>query len=257
MDPTGTADNGQGTESQGGSIFDPYLQSVPEDARDYVGNYLKDAERNVNSRLAEAADIQKRFGPYSDVDFSAYGPQQLNDLLAWHQSVTASPQTFNEWLSEAAKEAGLIQEQREAEDEFGELTPQQIQALIQQNITQALTPFQQQQAQFQEQQQLAGLERQIIDDFTRIEKAVGPLSDDQKAAIVDLGESHDGPDWLDVGLKRFQALAGQAQASLVNGKAGQPRPGLTSGSQEAPALPKDPKELHAMAVERMRQALNT
>jgi hypothetical protein len=37
-----------------------YLSAVPEDAREYVTGYLKDAEKNVNSRLSEAAEIRDK-----------------------------------------------------------------------------------------------------------------------------------------------------------------------------------------------------
>lgn len=250
----GTAGDGQGTVDSGGSIFDPYISSVPEDAREYVTGYLKDAEKNVNSRLAEAADIQKQFGPYKEIDFSGYEPQQLRDVLAWHRSVTESPDAFNSWLAEAAKEAGLTaQEAQEAE--YGELTPQQIQALVQEQAQSQIAPIQQQLQEFQKQQQMAGLERQIEKDFAAVEAEHKiQLTDEMKQAIVDLGESHDGEDFIQVGFKRLQALNGAAQADLVNSKVGQPRPSLSSGGQEAPSLPKDIKEIEAMARERFRQA---
>src|SRR5271170_7345707 len=108
MDPdTGTAGDGQGTvEPEGGSIFDPYLQSVPEGwdsapqgtPREIVSSYLKDAEKNVNSKLQEAADLQKQFGDYKDIDLSAVPPQQLSQVLEFVREVGASPEAYQEWL---------------------------------------------------------------------------------------------------------------------------------------------------------------
>src|SRR6266849_3917357 len=92
--------DGQGVaEQETGSIFDPYLQSVPEgwdtapqgSPREIVSNYLKDAEKNVNSKLQEAADLQKRFGDYKDIDLSVVPPQQLSQVLEFVQQVGSSP----------------------------------------------------------------------------------------------------------------------------------------------------------------------
>ena len=49
----------QGSAGQG--IFDSYLASVPEDQRETVAGYLKDAEKTVNSRFQEAAELQKKY----------------------------------------------------------------------------------------------------------------------------------------------------------------------------------------------------
>src|SRR6478609_1077891 len=98
---------GQGAEVEGG-IFAPYLDAVPEEHRETVAAYLKDAEKNVNERISKASEIEKRLGPYQDVlDPAAYPPDQLQELLAWHQQVTATPEAFQTWLSETAQEAGL------------------------------------------------------------------------------------------------------------------------------------------------------
>ncbi len=256
-----TADDGQG---QGG-LFDSYIQSVPESwdqtegfstPRDAVTNYLKDAERGVNSRLSDAAKLEKELGPYKDLGLSNYEPSQLNELLQWYGQVSSSEDGFQQWVAQAAQELGLTQQEAEDHVESGldQLTPEQLQALVQQQTA----PIQQQLSQFQEQQQLSGLERQIESGLSGIEQKAGrQLTDDEKAAIVDLGEAFDGDNWLDEGYKRYEALTGGAQASLVNGKLNQPRGSLSAGSQETPALPKDLKELESMAKERMRQMMNS
>ncbi len=254
-----TADDGQG---QGG-LFDSYIDSVPESwdntqgfstPRDAVTSYLKDAERGVNSRLSEAAQLEKQFGAYKDVPLSNYDPQQLNDLLQWYDSVTSTEDGLKEWVAQVAQELGITQQQAEEQIESDQLTPEQLQALVQERTA----PIEQQLSQFQEQQQLSSLERQIANDFSQLEQKTGrSFSDDEKSAIADLGEGHDGDGWISEGFKRYETLTGGAQANLVNSKLNQPKPSLSAGSQETPQVPKDIKQIEAMAVERLRQALNS
>ena len=98
---------GQGSEATGG-LFDSYLEAVPAEARETVTSYLKDAEKNVNSRLQEAAEYKKTWEPYQGVEaLKSYPPEQLSELLAWHQQVTSSDDAFQQWLANAAQEAGL------------------------------------------------------------------------------------------------------------------------------------------------------
>ena len=103
---------GQGDAGTGG-IFDPYLSAVPEEARDAVAGYLKDAEKNVNGRLAEAADLQKNLGPYKDVDLSGYDPEILQQLIAWHQQTTADPDAYKQFIEGEAKELGITPQEAE------------------------------------------------------------------------------------------------------------------------------------------------
>src|SRR5580692_10634926 len=122
-------DLGQGPDESGG-LFDSYLQTVPEDGRDTVAGYLKDASKQVESRLQDAAEIQKNLGPYQQVETLAqYTPEQLNELLAWHQQVTSNDDAFKSWLSNAAQEAGLTpaeESQLSEAEEVGDLTPEQV-----------------------------------------------------------------------------------------------------------------------------------
>src|SRR5476651_2306791 len=104
-------DEGQGDAGTG--IFDPYLSAVPEDAREAVAGYLKDAEKNVNGRLAEAAELQKSLGAYKDVDLSGYDPETLSQLLTWHQQTTADPAAYRQFIESEATELGITPKEAE------------------------------------------------------------------------------------------------------------------------------------------------
>src|SRR5205823_1492116 len=98
--------------------------------RDVVAKYLTDAQKGVNSRLSEAAEIQKRFGPYSDIDLSGWEPERLSNALGWVEQMSNDDAAFKEWLKEAATESGLLEQEGEPEQDDSRLTPEQVQAMI-------------------------------------------------------------------------------------------------------------------------------
>jgi len=267
MTDEGTAGDGQDQgQPEGGSIFDPYLQSVPEgwdtvpqgSPRDVVANYLKDAEKGVNSKLRDAADLEKRFGPYKDIDLSQVQPGDLKSVVEWYSTVGQSPDAYKEWLQQEATEAGLIQAQQEAPAE-----DQDIEAYIQSRIDQALNPLQQKLTQFEQSQQESeqsantrAMESHIESTLGKIESTNNiKLTDEQQEAILALGEQVEGDNWIEQGFQKYQALTGQAQAGLVKDKMGQPAPSLRTGGQAAPNKPKSFSDVREQALELMQNAL--
>lgn len=264
MDTDGTApQEGQGTpEPEGGSIFDPYLQSVPEGwdsaptgtPREIVSNYLKDAEKNVNSRLSEAADLQKRFGDYKDIDLSVTSPEQLSQVLEFVQQVGASPEAYQEWLRAEAEAAGILQQEQQQE---ADPENQELEAYIQSRIEGALNPVQQQLAQYGERFSQADQARAQHEMETHIESTLTSLeaenklklTDEQQEAILALGEQVETSDWVEQGFAKYQALTGQAQASFVAGKQNQPAPAVRSGGQAAPTQAKTFADVREAALE--------
>ena len=269
METDGTAPvEGQGTpEPEGGSIFDPYLQSVPEGwdsapqgtPREIVSQYLKDAEKNVNSKLREAADLQTRFGPYKDIDLSAVPPQQLSQVLEFVQQVGSSPEAYQEWLRAEAEAAGILQQEQQQEQQEAE---PELEAYIQQRIENALNPLQQRLSQYDERfsanDQAAAqheMETHIESTLGKLEAEHGKLTDEQQEAVLALGEQVQTDDWVEQGFAKYQALTGQAQASFVAGKAAQPSPALRTGGQAAPAKPKSFADVREQALELANQMM--
>ena len=259
---------GQGAvEQEGGSIFDPYLQSVPEGwdqaptgtPREIVTNYLKDAEKNVNSKLQEAADLQKRFGDYKDIDLSSVPPQQLQQVIEFVNQVGASPEAYQEWLRAEAEASGLLQQEQQEQVE----PEQDLEAYIQSRIEQAISPVQQQLGQFGEQfsaneqaQAQHQMETHIESTLSGLEAEHGlKLTDEQQEAILALGEQVETNDWVEQGFAKYQALTGQAQASFVAGKQNQPAPALRTGGQAAPNKPKTFADVREAALELANQVM--
>jgi DNA-binding transcriptional MerR regulator len=257
------ADDVQPAEGQGdegsGSPYDSYLQSVPEEAKEAAEKWFSDTSKGLDAKLQEAAELKKTWGPYQQVDaLSQYPPEQLSELLAWHQQVTSSDEAFQAWLSQAAEEAGFTKaEAQELEDAeaTGELSQEKIEQLIQERATQQLQPLEQRLSQFEERQQIDATETQIRDDLSALEAEhkVG-FSDEQKAMILDLGINYEGDgSWVKHGFERFQQITSEGQRAFVAEKTGQPGAGLSAGAQEAFKPASTFEEANKQLRERLRQ----
>lgn len=248
----------EGQDQGGGSdLFDSYLQNVPEDGREVVSQYLKDAAKNVDSRLEEAANLKKTLGPYQEIlAGSSYQPEQLGEVLSWLDQMQ-DPDAYKQWLQAAAQEAGLtLKEAEEAiEEEQGEPSLADIQKMIAEEAEQRTAPLQQAMAEWETQREIDSTEQEILKEFADIESEENvKLSDDQKAVILDLGMNHEGEgSWVREGFKRFQGIHSEGQRAFVEGKAAQPQTPVTAGGHEAFKPTVDFKEAEKQALARLRQ----
>jgi hypothetical protein len=240
-------DQGQGDASTPG-IFDPYLQAVPEDAREYVAGYLKDAEKNVNGRLSQASELEKTFGPYKDVDLTGYDPETLSQLVTWHQQITSNPDAYRQFVETEAKELGITPAEAEqviaAEDDG--TSPEGVQQLIDRMAEERLAPIQAGLTQIQE-EKATEIETQAIEQaFSQIQVKLGrEMNKEEKADILDLGMplAYDekgtelpagDASWVIKGFERLEALHATAARLFVEQKAQMPGGALSSGG--VPAL---------------------
>jgi hypothetical protein len=259
---------GQGDEATGG-LFDSYLQTVPEDARETVASYLKDASKGVEGRLQEAAEFRKTWEPFSQIDaLKTYEPEQLSELLAWHQQIVSSPDAFQQWLAQAAKDAGLTpaEEQKLSDaEEDGDLTREEVQQLIQKQAEERVAPLQERLEQFESQQAVGEEETAIRQAFEQIEaEAKVSLTEDQKQTICELGiglavdaKGSDLPmgdaSWVKAGFDRYRQIISDGQRAFVEEKGRQPNPPLTPGGTPAAGAPKTFDEARQQALGRLRQ----
>ena len=224
----------QGQDDKG--IFDTYLASVPEEHRETVAGYLKDAEKEVNGRFQEAATLQSQFEPFTTIEgLDNYDAETLGQLISWHTGVQAEG-GLEAFVKESAKELGLTfaeaQELQESVD-AGAISPE----MISEAVAKAVTPLQERLDARDANEQRAQIIGSIESDFAEIETANKiKLSEEEKAMILDLASS-DGfvkePDWINKGFERFQGIRGLGAEGLLSDATQQPGPGLTAGAAEA------------------------
>jgi hypothetical protein len=249
---------GQGDSGSTPGVFDSYLQTVPEDGRETVAGYLKDAERTVNGRLSEAAQLKETWGPYEQhlADYrEKYTPEELAQILAWHQQVSTDQDAYQQWLTEQARQAGLIEAQQAQEDPEapGDLTREEIQKLIDQQAQERLQPLQERLEAWETERLTDQQEQQIRSELGRLEgEHKMELTKDQQATVIDLGMGHEGDDWVQAGFERFREITAAGQRLFIQQAQAQPTPPLAGGGAEALKPPTSFKEAGAMARERFR-----
>jgi hypothetical protein len=272
-------DAGGGGGQGGGDtpgIFDSYLQAVPEDARETVAGYLKDAEKNVNSRIESAANLEKTWAPFKEVQdtLTSYDPETLSELLAWHQQMAASPEAFSSWLAREAQAAGLTPAQEDAladAEQQGELTRDEVQKLVTEAAQSQVAPVQEKLDALEQDRQL-GVEFAAIEQaFTALEREAGrKLSPEERAVIVDLGTPYSRDDkgnelpegnasWIKAGFDRWKEIATAGQRAFVEDKTGGQQPGaaLATGGTAAFKPTTDYKSAGEQLRERLRQSAAT
>ncbi len=233
---------GQGGEATGG-LFDSYLQAVPEEHRETVTGYLKDAEKNVNERIAKASELEKQWGPYSEIQ-NLPPPEQLSELLAWSNETLTSQERFDEWVTELAQAKGMTMADaaEEVEDaEVAGLTPEQIQQMIAEGTQQALSPLQEQQQEFMEERGIDLETEAIKSTMSQLEKEAGiTLDETQRGQVYKLGmpfaydeQGNELPagdtSWIAPGFAEFKAIGEQANKAFVLEKSAAPQGAIATG----------------------------
>lgn len=251
-------DGGQGDSGSTPGVFDSYLETVPEDARETVGSYLKDAEKTVNGRLEEAGKLKENWGAYEThlADYrDKYKPEDLAQILAWHQQVSADDNAYQQWLKDQATQAGLLQADEPLPDEGGgELTREEIQRLIDEQAQERLAPLQERLEAWETERLTDQEEQGIRSELERLESEHGlKLSKEQQAMVLDLGMSHQGDgSWVQSGFERFQEITTQGQQLFVARAQNQPGQPLTTGAPAAVKPPTTFEDAAKMARERFR-----
>lgn len=255
----------QGGETTGG-LFDTYLQQVPDDARETVTQYLKDAEKNVNQRLQDAAEANKfkeQYEPYAQLGLDQYNPEDLQQLLEWHQSIAGNEDAFKQWHQQIGEELGLTPKEVDQAIADGTLEEPGVDEQVQKMLDERLAPIEQswqQQQQEQQTNELAATIRTTLDKLESDTPLPGdPGSDARNKAeqrVMDLAMKYEGDDWVQKGFAEYQEILAEAQKQFVSNSAGQPATPETGGHGtpgQEPAT--DWKTASAQARERLQQAL--
>jgi DNA-binding transcriptional MerR regulator len=260
-------DEGQGDAGSPG-IFDPYLQAVPEEHRDTVAGYLKDAEKNVNGQIQEAAELRKTFGPYKDIDLSNYDPETLNQLVTWHQRVSGDDGAYRQFIEAEAREMGITPAEAEeviAAEDDGELTREQAQEMAQQVAEERLAPIREQLDGLQA-EKATEIEFQAIESaFAQIQVKLGrELTKEERADIIDLGmplatndKGEELPmgdaSWVTGGFERLEGLHATGSRLFLEQKTTVPGAALTAGGTPQLKPITSFKDANEAMRERLRQ----
>lgn len=248
-EPSAVQPEGQGLPDAETGLFNEYLTSVPEEHRSTVEQYLKDAERNVNGKLQEAAEAAKSWEPFSELNLQDVGAEGVGALLEFAQDLS-NPETAADAIRAIAEAAGVDLNSSfepgdgpDSEESDVPLTRAEFQAWQQEQVAQA-----EQARQFAE---ARDTERARLDkEYAEVEAlhgkkfgtAKGPNGEPTErerliALAVRFQPDHDEP--IKAAYQWMQSIRGDAEAALVNSQPTPPGPSERGGRASSPVQPVD------------------
>lgn len=258
---------GQGSEA-GGSPYDSYLETVPAEAREAAETWFRDTSKGLDQKLAEAASLKKTWGPYEPTKdlLQNYTPDDLSQLVEWHQQVTASPETYREWLQAQYEEQGLTpQDAADAADVEMDQEPDDV-SRFEQMLQERLNPLQEGLTAVQTERGTEVEENAIRTELGRLEDEAGlKLTDEQRTMVIKLGEpawvNERGEElpagdasWVEYGFGQFREITNMGAKLFVEQKSQQPASAITTGGSAAQAPITDFKSAGDALRERLKNA---
>lgn len=255
-DDVQTPEGVQGADAADSGLYD--LDSVAPEIKEQLLPHLKAIEGNVTKRFQEYAADRQKWQPYADLGVSDVPPETLQELLDFAKMANdpAQGDQFNSWLQRVSQERGLTP--AEESEELDDLSPDKIQQLIAEQVSEQTKPIQEQ---FQKQEQLQREQKAEADISQQLEKLRGDnpdLPEGAEDAIVRLSYSFadEDPDPIAKGFAEYKALIGVGEKGLFAQKSNQPQTpeggGPASTADTKVSSFGDPR-LKAQAIERLRQ----
>lgn len=140
-------DDAQPDEGQGGSDapYADYLERFDEASRPVAEEVFKEWDGNVTKRFQAASEAAKEWEPFAETGVKDLSPDMVSWLVQFAQAQQENPQAVVQWAQEFAQANGLTESQQAALEDNPE-----VQALLEQQLSQHMTPVQQEIAQLRE-----------------------------------------------------------------------------------------------------------
>lgn len=243
----------QGRQDDSTGLYD--LSTVPEEFREHVERIAKDIDRNVNKKLAEAADYRKQWSAYEQLGIHEVEADSLQPILDLARALGSEDREAAQPLVlELAKLAGLEVEGDEPEpaaDDDNPLSPlEQRLAALEQEREQERQAIALQEATQKEIQRLAA-------EWEEVEKQHGKAFDESEAELLrSLAERFDDSDEpIKTAYALMNQIMGLGEKGLVQAQAKQPRAAEPAGrASTAVEPPQTFEDAERLFRERMSQS---
>lgn len=270
---TGAAEGGasQGAAvAEGASGLRPNLDGLAPELREQVNSILDQYEGNATKKFQEHAEFRKQWEPYGELPITDFDPEYLGQLLEFSE-IFEDEGRFDEWLTNTARERGILGQQggegdgAGGDDEYDlPQTKAELEQYVQSKIEEAVAPIAQQtqaQTEQQAQQQISQQLDQTLDKLLQqdqIDPAQFAPEDREAIFSLALAVPENDPDPVAKGYLQFKRIRGEGEASVVNGRLNRgnaPEGGGGRSPVEPAQRPKTFKDASAQARERARQLM--
>lgn len=269
MDPAGTAapaapgvvqpdPSGQG-DAAGGAPYAEYLDRIPQEHHEIVEPVFRDWDANVTRRFQDQAQLRDQWAPYGEAGLDQFEPAELRKLADFAVSMSSDPEAYQQWLMDAAADAGLI-------DATLPLTGDPADggdSAIEQVLAQHLVPLQgqlQQLTAWQEQQQLAALQQEVSGEIATVVAELqaqhGEFNTETVERFADRYIGQLPPvDCVRKGFEDYQQFVAQVEQNVFGRKLDQPTaPQVAGGPAGGAEPPQTMAEARQQAEARLRAA---
>jgi hypothetical protein len=223
-------DPGQG--GGGNELHQQFIQSVPEELREYAQQLVPHWDKHVQGKFTEHANYRKQWEPYEALGLTQHQPETLQEALALQAAFNDQAQLpdLYQQLGEYLEQNGLLQDP--------DPDPLGLGTSVEENpLYQTVTQMQQQMQQvsqfiqgFQQQQAAAQAEQFVNSQLEQIKAANPGLTDADVDAICTFALKYEGQDSVQRGFADYQALMGRAEQGLFQKKDGAPAPANSGGT---------------------------
>jgi hypothetical protein len=263
-------DPGQGAPAEAPGLYSEVLEGVPSEYHDSLTERLKEMDGRATQKFQSHAE---RVKPYEEAGIFDADPESLTGWMNLSEAIqgalgdptrgiAADPeaqQAVGQWWEDLGNQLGLLDggsegTGQEAQDLL-DLTPDKLEDMIGNRITQATQPLLQRMEQ-QEQDKLAQEAKDEVSKQMADLRSKHPnLTDDDQEDIMGLAFLHgqDSEDPLSVGFERFQRMTSRGENALFESKLDQPAPLEGGGLPDTSAPVPNSDNAKDLALERLKQ----
>ena len=226
---------GQGHEDGYEGLYD--LNAIDDPAvRSEVERIAKDIDRNVNSKLQDAAEYRKGWEPYEHLGLNQLDPEGLGALLSFADALS-DESTAQGALMDLAQQVGVDISAQNAEGFDPEASPLS-------GLESEVADLREWKNSQEERELFATVEaeetKRLQAEWSEVEERHGkPFSEDEQGRLRDLALKFvaDSDTPISDAYDFIEGIAGRAQSALVDGAPDQPSPAEPAGQASTSAAP--------------------
>lgn len=233
------------------------ISSVPEDYRPHVAPIFKDIEREIGTRLQDAAEYRKGWEPYESLGLDQYEPESLGQVLQFANEVLGNDESFEQWWNQVGEEQGWFEsdgdEGDDDEDDEGLIDlsdPDTFRSAIREEIGDVLSPILESQRNDEQQRAVEEAGKQIEQQVADLKGEYGEF-DEQ--VLYKFASHYDGPEAIQKGFQDMMEFVNSVEGQIIEGSGGgAPRPEGPGQPNTSPEPIRSIKDARKVAQERIR-----
>lgn len=220
---------GQPGPSEGGGLdpgLFPGIDQVPAEYRQHLDPILREVNTNANKRISEVNEKLNTWKPYEELGVhEKLDPESMESVLGLldiiAQAEEGQTDGFKQWWEAVGNEYGLMPQGEGGEFEFegegegdGSLTPEELKALMQEQMQELVSPILQQQEQLEQEKLMTTANEKLDAEIAAVKQEFGDFDEETERKICQLALSYDGDGAFKKGFEDYKSIVEGAKGEL-------------------------------------------